>query len=82
MIATKDDKSESAAPTPKDAQKGGQGAIGENDEGAELNQKATRHGLQKELTRCRRHLWHRSPCCFTVTSPAFAPNKEALATVT
>ncbi len=39
MIATKDDKSESAAPTPKDAQKGGQGAIGENDEGAELNQK-------------------------------------------
>jgi hypothetical protein len=39
MIATKDNKSESAAPTPKDAQKGGQGAIGKNDEGTELNQK-------------------------------------------
>ena len=39
MIVRKDDKSESAAPTPKDAQKGGQGAIGKNDEGAELNQK-------------------------------------------
>ena len=39
MIARKDEESGSAAPTPKDAQKGGQGAIGKNDEKAELNQK-------------------------------------------
>lgn len=39
MIAREKDKGASAATTPKDAQKGGQGAIENNDERAELNQK-------------------------------------------
>jgi hypothetical protein len=39
MTARESDKSASAAPTPKDAQKGGQGAIGKGDNEAELNEK-------------------------------------------
>ncbi len=38
MIAEQKDK-KASEPTPKDAQKGGQGAVGNEDKGAELNQK-------------------------------------------
>jgi hypothetical protein len=38
MIADKRNLKEKNEPTPKDAQKGGQGAVGNEDKGAELDQ--------------------------------------------
>ena len=38
-MPTNKDSEEKNEPTPKDAQKGGQGAVGKDDRAAELNQK-------------------------------------------
>jgi hypothetical protein len=51
MTARESDKNASTSPSPKDAQKGGQGAIGKGDKDAELDQSGHPESSEKPKPR-------------------------------